>query len=86
MSDTADLDEMLAAARAKEANALADMFFTPAICKQCGAQVVVPEQHKAFHDGIEQWMKGVISAMEKAGFQQRSPRRNIRPTPENGDH
>lgn len=78
MSDTADLNEMLAAARAKEAKALADMFFTPGVCKQCGAQVVIQEQHKAFHDGIEAWMKGVVSAMEKAGFQQRDKRPQLK--------
>ncbi|MGI5223027.1 hypothetical protein [Nocardia sp. CA-290969] len=80
MSDTADLNEMLAAARAKEAKALADMFFTPGICKQCGAQVVFQEQHKAFHDGIEAWMKNVVRAMEKAGFEtpvQRIQRRRL---------
>ncbi|MEV0367543.1 hypothetical protein [Nocardia fusca] len=78
MTDTADLNEMLAAARAKEAKALADMFFTPGICRQCGAQVVFQEQHKAFHDGIEDWMKGVMKAFEGAGFETRQQRADRR--------
>ena len=80
MTDTADLNEMLADTRAKEAKALADMFFTPGICRLCGAQVAIQEQHKAFHDGIEDWMKGVMKAFEGAGFetrQQRADRRRL---------
>jgi hypothetical protein len=89
-NDLLDELEKLAAERAeKEAKAMAEMFIQPSICRHCGAQVAIPEQHKAFHDGIERWTKGVVEALEKAGFetrQQRAARRRPNPLPtENGD-
>lgn len=62
MSDTtqeffAEIDAHKAAKEAKEAKELADMFYQPSVCRQCGAQVVFLEQHKLFHDGVRRWMK-----------------------------
>lgn len=75
-TENVDLNAMLAEARAKEAKAMADMFLQPAVCRMCGAQVVIPEAHKAFHDGIESWMKDVMKAFEVAGFETREQRAN----------
>lgn len=42
----------LEADRKFESERLATMFTQPAVCLVCGAQVVFPEQHKAFHDAV----------------------------------
>jgi len=75
MTESIDIEAMLAEARAKEAKAMEDMFIQPALCRMCGAQVVIPEAHKAFHDGIEAWMKNVAKTFEKAGFESQEQRR-----------
>jgi hypothetical protein len=67
---------------------LDEMFIRSGICKQCGAQVAIPEQHKAFHDGIERAFEAVAETFQRAGFETREQRaarrRSRRPASEDG--
>lgn len=87
MPDQDDLGEiftrMQADHEAKDAKAFADMFIHPAICRHCGAQVAIPEAHKAFHDDLTEFAKSVNQSFERvaevAGMKRSGPTKKARP-------